>query len=467
MNKTFKFARVTPILKKHDLPPLDPSSYRPISILSSISKLFEKLVLSRLAPHLALSPNLDPRQSAYTKGLSTETSVLGFINDLHSIVARGSAAALISLDLSAAFDVIDHEILLCRLESDFGLCDLVLSWFRSYLDGRSQMICVGSSESSIAECPFGVPQGSVLGPLLFSLYTSPVSSVIESCGALHSSYADDVNVISSISSSSTACAAEAATHELRLWYGSNGMLLNSSKSEAVIVGTRSQRSKFPLNPTISVAGSFILSKGSIKSLGISIDSDLSLDKWVSSMVSSCNYHLRAFRHIRPVLSLELAKTVGCAIILSRLDYCNSTLASTSKHNIDSLQIVQNQCARIIFKLPYRSSVRVALKELHWLPVRERIEFKILVLTFSILSTGTPGYLRNLLELYVPTRALRSSADNRRLVVPLARTALVAKSFSIAAPTLWNNLPLHIRSSDTLSSFKSSLKTFLFSKAYDD
>ena len=91
---------------------------------------------------------------------------------------------------------------------------------------------------------------------------------------------------------------------------------------------------------------------------------------------------------------------------------------------------------------------MALKELHWLPVRERIEFKILVLMYSILPTGTPGYLRNLLDLYVPTRILRSLTDDRRLVVPLDRTALIAKSFSIAAPTLWNNLSLHIRSSES-------------------
>ena len=253
---------------------------------------------------------------------------------------------------------------------------------------------------------------------------------------------------------------------LHSWYNQNGMLLKSSKSEAVVLGTRAECSSFREHYAIDVAGKTVPTSDQIKSLGVTIDSGLTLDQHVSSIISACNYHLRAFRHIRPVLSNELAESIGRAIVLSKLDYCNSLHAGTSQSNLDWLQTVQNQCARIIHNLPYRESTKLARAQMHWLPVRERINFKLSVLAYSTLSSGAPGYLKDLLTDYVPARPLRSSSDANRLVIPTTRTKLQERCFRYAVSSQWNSLPQSIRSCTSLATFKSALKYFLFVNVYD-
>src|SRR5580692_2567884 len=147
------------------------------------------------------------------------------MNDLHQINDEGSAAVMISRDFSAAFDCIDHEILKERLEVDFGVSGNALSWISSFLENTSQSVTVGDSISSTTICRFGVPRGSVLGPILFSLYTSPLRKIIEQMGARHGTFADDVNIISAISESNRdTCGAVRAASTLLDWYIPNALL---------------------------------------------------------------------------------------------------------------------------------------------------------------------------------------------------------------------------------------------------
>jgi len=158
-------------------------------------------VLSHVSSHLSCIDygNVDSRQSAYVPARSAETSLLRVFDDLHELNDRGSAALLISLDLSAAFDCIDHQIHEHRLETDFGVTGSTLSWIDSFLKGRTQRVVVKGSVLAVMSCALGVPQGSVLGPALFSLYTAPIERLMHRHGSLHS--ADDINVYSSIDAS--------------------------------------------------------------------------------------------------------------------------------------------------------------------------------------------------------------------------------------------------------------------------
>jgi len=188
---SLKSAIVFPVLKKKNLDVNDSKNYRPISNLSFTSKLLERVVASQLTCYLNANQLLPECQSAYRTLFSTESALLKVTSDVSLAVDRGQLTLLMMLDLSAAFDTVDHEILLTRLNKSFGLSGTVLDWFRSYLEDRTQVVSCGGllSNSSSMEC--GVPQGSVLGPILFVLYTVDILDIIETNGLTGHMYADD------------------------------------------------------------------------------------------------------------------------------------------------------------------------------------------------------------------------------------------------------------------------------------
>ena len=188
----FKQATVTPLIKGDSLDKSVPSNYRPISNLNFISKILERLFLSRFQSHILNSPNFNKYQSAYRPGCSTETAVQLLLDRIYSAGDAGRPTLLISLDMSAAFDTIDHSVLLRRLSCSFGIVGNVHSWIQSYLTGRTQSVRIGSHSAPPDPAFVGVPQGSVLGPLLFSIYTSPISTIADYHHVSQQQYADDI-----------------------------------------------------------------------------------------------------------------------------------------------------------------------------------------------------------------------------------------------------------------------------------
>ena len=261
---------------------------------------------------------------------------------------------------------------------------------------------------------------------------------------------------------------ESCTQRVHNWLLNYGLHLNPSKSEAIVF--YNPRSK-PLAAlaesigTVSVAGSPIKLQTSIKNLGVYIDSKMSFDKQVSETCEACYFHIHALRHIRTSLNTEASKTIAAAIVGSRLDFCNSLLAGTSVSNLTRLQRVQNTLARVVAQEPRFCHITPVLSDLHWLPVRHRISFKIATVTFRVLQSQQPSYLSSLIPRYVPARPLRSSSC-LSICVPLRKTTMTAsKSFSSAASNIWNALPNHLSSIPTLPAFRRALKHHLFLLAY--
>ena len=174
-----KGARVNPVLKKSTLPKEELNSYRPVSNLSFISKILENVVANRLRSHIYKNGLSNLSQSAYKQFRSTETALLKVHNDINLNIDNGKVTALTLLDLSVAFDTIDHNIPITRLSTWYGISGTALSWFTSYLTDRQQAIKIDNCFSDMLPTSCGVPQGYVLGPLLFTLYTTPLSSVIQ------------------------------------------------------------------------------------------------------------------------------------------------------------------------------------------------------------------------------------------------------------------------------------------------
>ena len=212
---------------------------------------------------------------------------------------------------------------------------------------------------------------------------------------------------------------------------------------------------------------YISRKIIIKNLGVYLDSRLSFDKQVSETCKASYFHIRALRHIRSSLTAEAVKTVAMAIVGSRLDYCNSLLAGTSVSNLSRLQLVQNTLARVVAQKSRFDHIVPVLSELHWLPVRHRINFKIAAITHTVLQSQQPSYLAALIPRYAPVLSLRSSSS-LSICVPLRKTSMAAsRSFSSVASKICNALPGHLSSIPTLPAFRRALKHHFFLSAYPD
>ena len=197
-----------------------------------------------------------------------------------------------------------------------------------------------------------------------------------------------------------------------------------------------------------------------------LDCRLTMKTRVSNMVRSANFELRRISSIRHLLSTDATKTLVSAFVLSRLDNCNSLLFGCPQYLLKKLQKVQNNAARLFLRVSKTDHISPHLASLHWLPIDSRIQYKLSSLCYNCLNSTAPDYLTELLRIFKPTRQLRSSSDTSILCIPTVRThSLGQRSFSYAAPTVWNTLPYEIRSSNTSSYFKSSLKTYLFQQSY--
>jgi len=464
---SLKHGRINPLLKKPGLDKSDMANYRPITNLSTISKLLEKLVLCRLRPHIMSTGNFNEYQSAYRVGHSTETALLKVYNDVVRAACDQQTTALLALDISAAFDTIDFDILLRRISDDFGVGGCALKWLASFITGRTQYVGVGSAQSAPVACLSGVPQGSVLGPVLFAMYISPIGNIVAAHSLRYHQYADDTQLYMTLKPGD-GCTFDAITRcvdDVNRWFLENCMMLNPHKTEAIIFGTRIQREKIDTAAGIKVAGTVVQFSDSVKLLGVKLDATLTLDRHVADVVRSCSYHTRALRHIRSSLNLETAKMIAQSLVSTRLDYCNSLLHGTTSGNFDRLQVAQNALARVVCQAPWTSSVTELRRSLHWLPVRQRVDYKLAVITYKTRQTNIPTYMASLINNYVPTRTLRSS-DQHLLTQPRVKLILATKAFSVSAPTIWNCLPFACRVATSLSTFKRLLKTHLFTVAYE-
>ncbi len=466
-----KHSIITPIYKKKDLDVNSLASYRPIAQLPLVAILLERHVANHLRHYLTENNLHNVFQSAYRRNHSCETAIVR----IHSDIARALGdrrnkrrVLLVLLDLSAAFDTLDHRILLQRL-SHLGLEGLALSWFTSYLSDRTTSVKINNKSSTPAPLRHGVPQGSTLGPILFNIYCTPLAKVIEKhCINFHM-YADDTQLYIDFTPSN-----EASTHltiqecvrDVKEWLSMNKLLLNEAKTEVIELSTLpSEEIK-----SVNVCGQVVNNRDHVRNLGVILDKTLTMAKQAKQICKNAYFHLHCIRKIRPYLTLDTCKVLVQSLVISRLDYCNAVLNNAHGDVIKQLERVQKSAARVIMKMykQDKSSITDILYSLHWLPISARIEFKICVLMFNAFHYQSPPYLASLITHKSFPRSTRAAHQINCVTIPPSKdTRYSDKSFTIVGPKLWNNLENDLRAITSIDTFKKKLKTFLFKKYYND
>lgn len=470
MPKSLKHAIVKPLLKKLGLDPLL-KNYRPVSNLKFLSKIIEGAVIQQYTNHLSENELHDARQSAYKPFHSTETLLTKIHNDIMLNGNKGEVTMLVLLDLSAAFDTIDHQILIERLEKTHGITGTALQWFKSYLCDRTQSVIINDTESASKKLKFGVPQGSKLGPILFNSYIAPLSDVAQKHNIDDQKYADDEQLLlaftPNISSTSDAiCRMENCIKDIRLFLHRNKLCNNGDKTEIIVLGPKSKLKDLGVH-AITVDNVSIAMADKVRNLGVILDKNLTMENQVVKMCQAAYLNIRNIARIRVSMNYDDTKTVVNALVTPHLDYGNGLLYGVSGKLIKKLQVAQNSAVRLIEKLKKHDHVTDKRKDLHWLPIPARIEYKLMTLTWKIVNNQAPKYLSDLINNKTYCRLLRNS-NKMLLNIPRleCNNSWGNRAFCISSPTLWNKLPPHIRQKRTLDSFKKSLKTHLFNIHYN-
>jgi hypothetical protein len=459
----FKYATIRPHLKKGAKKINELSSYRPVSNLPFLSKLTERVIADRLTSFLCTTNALDPSQFAYRHSHSCETALLTVTDAVFTACDKSEITVLALMDLSAAFDTLDHTIMISRL-SNIGIAGDALSWFRGYL--RSRVISVQCNDAFSSPSPLmhGVPQGSVLGPVLFSIYMRELAPIILKHNVQYVIFADDIQLYISCSPSQLPAAIsrlEKCIADIRKWLADSQLVLNPDKTELIIFGTRPQLAKLP-DVSLRVADIAIPLSARVRDLGVILDPQLTMKDHIASISKTAFAYLRVISRQRYYLDDASAALLIHSLVLSRLDYCSSLLYGISHQNSSQLQRIINYAVRVANKLPRTHGVSDALDSRGWLLIKQRIALKIITLTFNVLKSGLPLPVAALLHLCPPRHdhQTRQALDPLLLDTPRSRTKMGDRAFRMSAPHLWNVLPLSTRQSRNIGTFKANAETFV-------
>ena len=469
---TWKEALVKPLIKKKSLGTLN-SNYRPVSNLSFISKIIENVTLEQFNTHCQENSLVPEYQSAYRKNHSCKTSLVKLVNDILWNMDRQLVTSIVILDLSAAFDTVDHDLLLDVLEARFGITGTARKWYESYLKPRKFRVAIGKEKSQPRQLDYSVPQGSIQGAFLFIAYASTLEEIVDTKLELNG-FADDHSVRRAFKPSKldhkeeleTISLIEQSMLDIKSWMDQVRLKMNESKTKFIYFGWPSQLEKC-IGTSININGEEIMRANTTKYLGAYLDSKLDFREHIKVKCRAAMLNIYKIRAARKNLTRSACNKLMVSLVLSHLDYTNSLLGNLPKNSIRKMQLVQNIAARITLGKRKYDSATSCLQKLHWLPIQHRIEFKIISLVHKCLHNNAPPYLQRLIQHTRPTRTgLRSEEDTTRLLVlRTSRKTFALRSFSVLGPQLWNDLPRNLHRIDNYASFKKELKTYLFKVAF--
>ena len=364
---------------------------------------------------------------------------------------RGNVNAVVFLDLKKAFDTVDHEILLSKLNA-YGVRNIANDWFKSYLSGRTQKCFVNGFLSEGRSISCGVPQGTILGPLLFLLYINDLPNCLEHS---HSRmYVDDSHL--------TYTAANVHEIDQNLnqdlasvseWLAANRLTLNASKTEFMLIGSRQRIRTFDSFPTLVIKETPIKRVDCTKSLGLNIGENLSWSKHIDKISKKIASGIGALKRMRPVVPISTLQYIYNSIIQPHFDYSCVVWDNCTKSSADKLQKLQNRAARILTFFSYGTNADLLIKRLGWRKLESRRKIQKVTMVYKSLNVLVPDYLQPLFNHRnsVTNYTLRDTEGKLTVLTP--RTNYLKNSFGYSGAVLWNSLPVNLRQADTLKQFK--------------
>ena len=411
-----KFAKVTPIYKSEDKTLCD--NYRPISVNNIIVK----------------------NQLGFRRNQSTETSLLQSTEMWLKSMDQGQINGVIFLDPKKAFDTIDHQILLSKLQA-YGIRDHTLKWFQSYLDQRKQICMLNNCKSVIESIRCGVPQGSNLGPLLFLIYINDLPNCLETT---HSNLFADDTILS--------CQGHLSTDiEYKLnkdlvnaqkWLSANKLTLNNEKTKYMIIGSRQRLKNLDHVPKLSINGQQIERVYKKEVLGIVIDDRLSWNRQNEEQCNKISKNINLLRKVKDFVGLDTLKIMYNALVMPHFNYCSTVCQNNNQTHLDKLYKLQKRAARIITNLDYTIRSTDIFQKLSWKPLELILRKRDLLMTFKAINGMLPEHVTQLFHTCENSGyVLRSS--NLKLSQPKPKTNFLKNSFSYRGAAYWNNIPIDL------------------------
>nr|CAH7740814.1 unnamed protein product [Callosobruchus chinensis] len=459
----WKTAVVTPLPKISN--PTSVNELRPISLLPLLSKILERVVYVQILDHLNTFNIVPTHQSGFQKNRSTTTALTYLSDSIISSLDKKYMSLLVLLDFSKAFDTLNHRLLVAKCHF-YGFDEVACNFIRSYLKGRRQKVSINNKLSSETIIESGVPQGSVLGPLLFILYTADLQNSFTHSHAQF--FADDTQMKYDFRAEDLKDTEKSVNEDLdniSRYCSSHNLRLNPSKCSALLFGNKKLHEKIKPNLHIRVNNQEINFTCTAKNLGIYFDSDLRFESHLNYVLKSCYLSLRLLFANKQILNKRIKKDLCQSLVISKMLYGVSIyypcLTATDSRR---LQIMQNTCVRFIENLRKFDHVSYAYYHLEWLNIQNLFKYSLINFTHRIMLTSSPSYLR---DKFVCRMAIHERQVRFRftLTMPIHRTTLFRRSFTYNAIHLYNSLKQELKTVQYMPAFKRKLKSFLLASQY--
>jgi hypothetical protein len=451
----FKLAKVIAIYKGKEKNNM--SNYRPISLLPSMSKILEKVVHKRLYHFLNSKNVLSSEQYGFTPKHSTTDAIAYFTAHVHKNLDNNHTTLSVFLDLSKAFDTIDHKILLTKLEY-YGVRGTALEWFRNYLSNRTQYVSYHGINSTHHNVTCGVPQGSVLGPLLFIIYTNDLPNSLYYSNCIL--FADDTTVYHSSSNISSLCSnIEYDLNILSDWFAANKLSLNAQKTNFVIFSPKAIVKATNSVNSLNLDTQKIHRVSCVKFLGVHIDQNLEWNDHIEHVIKKISCGTYAINSAKRTLSRSNLKLLYYSLVHPYIEYGLLVWGCAAKHRFKKIEIIQKKCIRNICKANYNEHTGPLYKSLYILKVSDVYNMHLCRFMYQFVCGTLPA---SLLGLFQNNRNIHSHITRQYYDphVMSRKSNRISKTFLHQSPRIWATLPSEIKLKRTIKSFNYNMKAYL-------